>query len=80
MYLYRGNCAGGFSAVIQLIISGWNIFSRILGPGDFNGDGCSDLIGMLPNGSLFWYGGGCNGGFVNYAFFSQGWNAFERIL
>lgn len=81
MYLYRGNCAGSFTAGSQMINAGWNIFSRILGPGDFNGDGCSDLIGMLPNGSLFMYGGGCNGGFVTYAqFFSSGWNAFERIL
>jgi len=36
---------------------GWNIFSRVVSSGDLNGDGKPDLLGIKPDGTLWFYAG-----------------------
>ncbi|MEO7556172.1 MAG: FG-GAP-like repeat-containing protein [Acidimicrobiales bacterium] len=83
LLLYRGNCAGGFaSGAGTLIGTGWNAFTGVLAPGDFNGDGCSDLLGTLGDGRLLLYYGSCAGGFLlgGGTTIGTGWNAFDQII
>jgi len=56
LVLYRGNGAAGWiNGLGQVIGSGWNGFSQVVFPGDFNHDGFGDLIGFLPDGRALLY-------------------------
>jgi hypothetical protein len=62
--VYPGNCAGGLGPPTAQG-SGWlpSAIGPILGPGDFNGDGCGDLLAREMGGSqaMLFYPGDCNG-------------------
>jgi hypothetical protein len=65
--MVRGNCAGGFidQAAFPISGPGWSAaqgVTWILGPGDWNADGCSDIIARFNNGTLKLYGGNCGAG------------------
>jgi len=54
----------------------------MVGPGDFSGDGCADLITRrADNGTLRLYNGDCAGGFGAGAgaVIASGWNQFNWI-
>jgi FG-GAP-like repeat len=60
---------------------GWEIFDKLVAPGDWNGDGRVDIIARKPNGSLWWYGGdGRNGFSVVGEPLGAGWNIFNEIV
>ncbi len=66
LYLYRGNGQGGWETGSGIPIgSSWTAFSTVVAPGDFSGDGRSDLIGILPDGSMRMYTGNGAGGWEN---------------
>jgi len=79
LYLYPGNGSGGWLPR-RLIGQGWNSFSTITSPGDFNGDGKSDLLGRGRDGTLRMYAGAGNGGFLRGQAVGTGWNIFSVIL
>ena len=57
-----------------MIGSGWGIFTALVGPGDWNGDGDNDIIARRSNGDLYLYPGDGRGGFINnYPRFNSGW-------
>lgn len=51
-----GGNAQGYAAG-KKIGTGWNVFKQVLGVGDLNRDGKADLIGLMPNGSAYYYAG-----------------------
>ncbi|MET9363648.1 VCBS repeat-containing protein [Streptomyces sp. NPDC006632] len=57
LYLYPGNGAG--SAVYSRIDigGGWNVYDKLMGAGDINGDGLPDLLARTPGGDLYLYAG-----------------------
>ena len=59
VYLYFGNGAGKWlnGSNPALVATGWNMYDVIFSPGDFNGDGRSDVVGRKPNGDLMLYHG-----------------------
>jgi hypothetical protein len=62
MMLYRGNGAGVVASYTQLN-TGWNMFSHIA-PGDFDGNGTTDLLGVrATDGVLYFYAGTGTGSF-----------------
>ena len=59
---------------------GWNGFTTILSPGDFNGDGTNDILARDSAGRLFLYAGTGDGGFQAGRQVGSGWNSFTSIV
>jgi len=63
--LYRGNGQGAWSTGnAEYIGAQWNIFSRIAAPGDWDGDGSSDVLGVKSNGEVHLYRGDGRGAWL----------------
>lgn len=83
MRLYPGNGAGGWAnAGGTAIGTGWNAFTFVFSPGDFNGDGRVDLIGVRPDGTMSLYSGNGSGGWTSSAgqVIGSGWGQFTNVL
>mgnify|MGYP001043091800 CR=1 FL=1 len=78
--LYAGNGTGGFISPYPTINSGWHIFSTVLAPGDFDGNGTSDLIGVLPDGTLRFYPTTTGGTLGSYTSIGTGFSVYSKIL
>ncbi|WP_225801432.1 FG-GAP-like repeat-containing protein [Streptomyces sp. NK15101] len=82
LWLYRSNYDGTALHARVKIGSGWNAYDRIVGSGDYSGDGRGDLIARAKDGTLYLYQGT---GQASYAFKSRvkiggGWNAYAKIV
>lgn len=69
----------------QRVGSGWNIFSTVVATGDINGDSRPDLLGIRPDGTLWFYAGRGSAGGVNRSYLAgtrigHGWNVFTKVL
>ncbi len=51
LLLYRGNGDSGFAGAPQVVGSGWQTFTALLGPGDWNGDGKVDVLARASDGT-----------------------------
>ena len=80
LILYSGNGSGGFLTSIRRIGAGWNIFNAVFSPGDFNGDGTSDVISRTTGGLLYLYPGNGSGGWLPTRLIGRGWNMFSTII
>jgi hypothetical protein len=86
LFMYQGNCAGGWGSGGIQIGSDWNQFTAVLGPGDFNGDGCADVIARRSDGLLFMYKGNCGQGGVWWkdngvaTQIGSGWNGYDWLV
>ncbi|MFF9852687.1 FG-GAP repeat domain-containing protein [Streptomyces litmocidini] len=82
LWLYRSTIEGtGLHSRVK-IGGGWNAYDRIIGSGDYSGDGLNDLIARAKDGTLYLYQGT---GQASYAFKSRvkiggGWNAYPKIV
>jgi surface antigen len=79
MYLYAGNGASGWATGVGTFIGyGWKTFAAVFSPGDFNGDGKSDILGVTGGGTLRLYTGNGAGGLANPAgvAIGSGWSQF----
>ena len=66
LFLYSDDGYGGWSGGAgQQIGGGWNVFTRIIAPGDWSGDNNTDLMGVLPNGDLRLFTGNGNHGWLD---------------
>ncbi|NVN00592.1 FG-GAP-like repeat-containing protein [Arthrobacter sp. SDTb3-6] len=79
LWLYPGNGRGGWMPRTK-VGSGWNTFSIVLGPGDFNGDQRVDVLGRDAAGELWLYPGNGRGGWLARVRVGSGWNAMNAIL
>jgi Trypsin/Tachylectin len=85
LYLYESNESGGWenNGIGQLIGTGWNKFSTFLSPGDWNGDGLLDMIGITPSGAMDLYETDGQGSWLNNGTGIQigtGWNIFSTVF
>lgn len=62
VYLYKGTSAGKLSARVKLY-DNWKTYKKIVGVGDFNGDGRGDLLAQDRSNTLWRYDGNGTGGF-----------------
>ena len=68
LLLYRGDARGGWASGAGTAVgSGWDVFAGIVAPGDFDGDGNADLIGVGGDGSLRLYAGDGGAGWLDGA-------------
>jgi hypothetical protein len=66
LMLHRGNGNGGWLNTTGIEVgSGFDNFTAIITPGDFNGDGNADLIGRTLTGDLLLYAGNGKGSWTN---------------
>ncbi|PYI64735.1 hypothetical protein CVV68_21155 [Arthrobacter livingstonensis] len=79
MWLYPGTGRGGWLPRVK-VGSGWNAFSAILGPGDFNGDQKVDVLARDAAGYLWLYPGSGRGGWLPRVKVGSGWGAFNAVL
>ena len=57
--------------------NGWDVFDTIVGRGDWNGDGRTDLLARKADGSLWLYPGNGSGGFLSPSQVGNGWGMFS---
>ncbi len=57
LYLYKGNGQGTALATRIRVGSGWGAYNKILGAGDYTGDGRNDLLARTTGGDLYLYRG-----------------------
>jgi hypothetical protein len=80
LWLYSGTGAGGFRTY-RTIGTGWQIFSHIFSPGDWDGDGHTDLLAIVRNdGSLRMYLGNGKGGFLGMRVVGSGWAPYDGLM
>ncbi|WP_306313191.1 FG-GAP repeat domain-containing protein [Streptomyces hydrogenans] len=81
LWLYKGNGLGtGFAGRVSLG-GGWNAFNKLLGAGDYTGDGLTDLLARTTGGDLYVYPGTGNASapFRPRALVGSGWNTFKQL-
>jgi hypothetical protein len=80
LWLYPGNGSGGWQTRVR-VGSGWNIFSALVGPGDFTGDGTADVLAREASTGYLWlYPGNGTGGWKARVRVGTGWNGLSRIM
>lgn len=79
LWLYPGNGSGGLNARVQ-VGWGWDVMTAILSPGDFNGDGKSDVLARDSGGNLWLYPGDGAGGWKTRSQVGWGWNVMNVIV
>lgn len=79
LYLYAGNGRGRFKTGARLIGAGWNVFNSVLSPGDFTGDGFSDVIGRTSTGTAYLYAGNGAGGLTRPIIIASDWAQYTAL-
>jgi FG-GAP-like repeat len=80
LVLYPGNGSGGFLKTARTVGNGWGGFTSVFSPGDFTGDGSSDVIVRTSSGLLYLYPGNGSGGWLQPRLIGRGWNTFSTIM
>ncbi|UVJ38298.1 GH25 family lysozyme [Arthrobacter sp. CJ23] len=70
----------GYSAGVKIGQFGWDAFDALLGIGDFNGDGKTDLLGRRPDGTLWLYRGNGTGQTGTGQQVDFGWEVFNQLI
>jgi hypothetical protein len=85
LWLLNGTAAGGYDTARKIGTRGWNAFTQILAPGDFNADTKPDLLARHTDGSLWFYAGTgtvntTNEGYKPGRRLGTGWNSFTQLI
>jgi hypothetical protein len=60
--------------------TGWQIYNKVIAPGDMNGDSKPDLLARTPAGSLYFYPGSGDGSFGTKVLVGTGWQAYDEVI
>ncbi|MEU1538568.1 VCBS repeat-containing protein [Actinacidiphila glaucinigra] len=80
LYLYAGT--GDASAPFKSRVSiggGWNTYSKLAAPGDINGDGKGDIVGVNSAGDLYRYTSTGTGKFSAKVRIGPGWYTYRNL-
>lgn len=82
MRLLPGTGDGGFQLGNEWSGTGWNTFNKIVGPGDFDGDGFNDLLARDSAGKLYLYPTTAYGftGWLPRSVVGWGWDVMDSII
>ncbi|WP_395361018.1 FG-GAP repeat domain-containing protein [Streptomyces sp. YH02] len=80
LYVYPGTgvAATPFGAR-KWVGSGWNTYTKLVAPGDLNGDGKGDLLGVASNGDLYRYLNTAPGKFTNRNRLGPGFQVYNAM-
>ena len=78
--LFSGNGSGGFLKNPRVIGVGWSSYTSVFSPGDFDGDGKSDVIARSSAGLLYLYPGNGTGGWFPRRLIGSGWNVYSTLM
>jgi hypothetical protein len=80
LWLYPGNGRGGWLPRVQ-VGRGWQVMNALETPGDFNGDGATDVIAReATTGYLWLYPGNGRGGWLPRVRIGRGWQGMDAIV
>ena len=81
LYVYPGRSGGGISSGSK-VASGWEAYNLAFPVGDFDGDGCTDIMSRrADDGTLWLHSGTCVGGIKrSVKVGSSGWGAFTQVF
>ncbi|MFJ4340298.1 FG-GAP repeat domain-containing protein [Streptomyces sp. NPDC088915] len=82
LYLYRGDGSGTALASRIKVGSGWGAYNKIVGTGDYTGDGRADIVARTSGGDLYLYAGTGNAGspFKGRVKIGSGWNTYTQLI
>jgi len=78
LLLYSGNGKGGFKSGNKQVGHGWKTM-QLFAAGDLNKDGKIDILGLKPDGRLFFYAGKGNGLFQPAKQVGHGWQGLKLV-
>lgn len=79
LWLYPGDGRGGFG-LPGVVGTGWGVVDLILGPGDWDGDGFSDVLWRrADDGTLWLHPGDGTGGFGSARQIGRGWHGVDLV-
>ncbi|MDT9692140.1 VCBS repeat-containing protein [Streptomyces sp. P9(2023)] len=82
LYLYRGNGYGtGFASKVK-VGGGWGSYNKILGAGDYTGDGRADVVARTSGGDLYLHPGTGVAAtpFKARVKIGSGWNTYRQLV
>ncbi|MFD9000933.1 FG-GAP-like repeat-containing protein [Streptomyces sp. NPDC059582] len=79
VFLYQGTSAGKLSSRVR-IATNWSAYKKIVGVGDFNGDGRGDLLALDKSNTLWRYDGNGSGGFKSRVKLVAGWGGSYNVI
>ncbi|MEH0580662.1 FG-GAP-like repeat-containing protein [Streptomyces sp. B21-108] len=79
VFLYKGTSTGKLSARVR-IATNWSAYKKIVGVGDFDGDGRGDLLVQDRANTLWRYSGDGTGGFTARVKVAAGWGASYNVV
>ena len=82
-YYGTGTVSGsneGYSSGVRIGTGGWDSFTSLLAPGDYDGDGRSDVMATTADGRLLLYRGNGKGGLGVMETVGTGWNSYAPVL
>ncbi|MGX1544776.1 FG-GAP repeat domain-containing protein [Streptomyces adustus] len=79
VYLYKTTSAGKLAARVKLF-DNWKGYKKIVGVGDFNGDGVGDLLAQDKANTLWRYDGNGSGGFRARVKVAAAWGASYNVV
>lgn len=78
-FLYKGTSTGKLSAPVR-IAANWSGYRKIVGVGDFNGDGTGDLLAQDGAGTLWRLDGNGSGGFRTRVQLVAHWSSYNAVI
>lgn len=79
IYLFKGTSTGSLSARTR-IGTGWTGYKQIVGAGDLNGDGRTDLVGRDTSGNVWRHNGTGSGSFGSGTKIATGWQGYRAVV
>ena len=70
----------GYSHRVLIGRGGWDAFTALAAPGDYDGDGRNDVLGWAPDGRLSLWRGAGNGQLGIHETVGTGWGSFTRLF
>ncbi|WP_139005411.1 GH25 family lysozyme [Arthrobacter crystallopoietes] len=80
LWFYKGKGGASFEPRVMVGTSGWNQFTDVVGAGDLNSDGHTDLVAKRPDGIVYLYPGRGTGQTASRIRIADGWQGYDQLV